>query len=106
VPVFVGRDRVAAGQALLAAHPECDVIVSDDGLQHYRLQRAVEVVVFDGRGAGNGRLLPAGPLREPLRRLAGVAAVVWNGPAGERVGGCAGTCRSSTCAWSASASSP
>jgi tetraacyldisaccharide 4'-kinase len=61
VPVFVGRDRVAAGQALLAAHPECDVIVSDDGLQHYRLQRAVEVVVFDGRGAGNGRLLPAGP---------------------------------------------
>jgi hypothetical protein len=69
VPVFVGRDRVAAGQALLAAHPECDVIVSDDGMQHYRLQRTVEVVVFDGRGAGNGRLLPAGPLREPLRRL-------------------------------------
>ncbi|RDE51891.1 MAG: tetraacyldisaccharide 4'-kinase [Candidatus Accumulibacter meliphilus] len=79
VPVFVGRDRVAAGQALLAAHGECDVIVSDDGLQHYRLQRAVEVVVFDGRGVGNGWLLPAGPLREPLQRLAGVAAVVWNG---------------------------
>ncbi|HRF06242.1 tetraacyldisaccharide 4'-kinase [Accumulibacter sp.] len=79
VPVFVGRDRAAAGQALLAAHAECDVIVSDDGLQHYRLQRTAEVVVFDGRGAGNGWLLPAGPLREPLRRLAGVAAVVWNG---------------------------
>jgi tetraacyldisaccharide 4'-kinase len=79
VPVFVGRDRVAAGLALLAAHPECDVIVSDDGLQHYRLQRLIELVVFDGRGAGNGRLLPAGPLREPLRRLAGVNAVVWNG---------------------------
>lgn len=80
VPVFVGRDRPAAGQALLATHPECDVIVSDDGLQHYRLQRSIELVVFDGRGAGNGRLLPAGPLRESLRRLAGVGAVVWNGP--------------------------
>jgi tetraacyldisaccharide 4'-kinase len=85
VPVFVGRDRVAAGQALLAAHPDCDVIVSDDGLQHYRLKRTVQVVVFDSRGAGNGRLLPAGPLREPLRRLAGVDAVVWNGPAERRV---------------------
>jgi tetraacyldisaccharide 4'-kinase len=81
VPVFVGRDRVAAGRALLAAHPECDVIVSDDGLQHYRLQRSAEVVVFDGRGAGNGHLLPGGPLREPLRRLAAVTAVVWNGGA-------------------------
>lgn len=89
VPVFVGRDRVAAGQALLAAHPDCDVIVSDDGLQHYRLKRTVQVVVFDSRGAGNGRLLPAGPLREPLRRLAGVDAVVWNGPAERRVEGAA-----------------
>ena len=79
VPVFVGRDRVAAGRALLAAHPECNVIISDDGLQHYRLQRSVELAVFDARGAGNARLLPAGPLREPLRRLAGVTAVVWNG---------------------------
>lgn len=78
VPVFVGRDRVAAGRALLAAHPACNVIVSDDGLQHYRLQRSVEVVVFDRRGAGNGHLLPAGPLREPLRRLSMVSAIVWN----------------------------
>ena len=78
-PVYVGRDRVAAGQALLAAHPECNVIISDDGLQHYRLQRTVELAVFDGRGAGNACLLPAGPLREPLRRLAEVTAVVWNG---------------------------
>lgn len=60
VPVFVGRERAAAGAALLAAHPECDVIVSDDGLQHYRLHRDAEIVVFDGRGAGNGRLLPVG----------------------------------------------
>ena len=78
VPVFVGRDRVAAGAALLAAHPECDVIVSDDGLQHYRLHRDAEIVMFDGRGAGNGRLLPAGPLREPLKRLGAVTAIVWN----------------------------
>lgn len=87
VPLFTGRDRVAAGQALLAEHPECNVIVSDDGLQHYRLQRAVEIAVFDGRGSGNARLLPAGPLREPLRRLSRVSAVVWNSaspvPAGE-----------------------
>ncbi|HMY07268.1 MAG TPA: tetraacyldisaccharide 4'-kinase [Accumulibacter sp.] len=79
VPVFVGRDRVAAGRALLAAHPHCNLLLSDDGLQHYRLQRDGEVVLFDGRGVGNGRLLPAGPLREPLRRLATVSAVVWNG---------------------------
>lgn len=78
VPVFVGRDRVAAGQALLAAYPECNVIVSDDGLQHLRLRRDVEIVVFDGRGPGNEQLLPAGPLREPLRRLSTVSALVWN----------------------------
>ncbi|MBK7676941.1 MAG: tetraacyldisaccharide 4'-kinase [Candidatus Accumulibacter sp.] len=89
VPVFVGCDRVAAGRALLAAHPDCDVIVSDDGMQHYRLERTAQVVVFDSRGVGNGRLLPAGPLREPLRRLAGVDAVVWNGPAEGRVEGAA-----------------
>ncbi|MBK7954189.1 MAG: tetraacyldisaccharide 4'-kinase [Candidatus Accumulibacter sp.] len=85
VPVFVGRNRPAAGQALLAAHPECDVIVSDDGLQHYRLQRSLELVVFDGRGVGNGRRLPAGPLRESLGRLAEVDAVVWNGRPKKRV---------------------
>jgi tetraacyldisaccharide 4'-kinase len=79
VPVFVGRDRVTAGGALLAAHPECDVLLSDDGLQHYRLARCVEIAVFDRRGVGNGRLLPAGPLREPVRRLNDVTAVVLNG---------------------------
>ena len=66
VPVCVGRDRVAAGQALLQRHPEIDVIVSDDGLQHWRLARQAQILVFDERGAGNGWLLPAGPLREPL----------------------------------------
>ena len=83
VPVFIGRDRVAAGRALLVEHPECDIVVSDDGLQHYRLERSAEIVVFDGRGAGNGRLLPAGPLREPLSRLAQATAVVWNGGLGQ-----------------------
>jgi tetraacyldisaccharide 4'-kinase len=78
VPVFVGRDRAQAAQALLAAHPEVDVVVSDDGLQHYRLARDLEIVVVDAaRGFGNGRLLPAGPLREPPTRLARADAVVW-----------------------------
>jgi len=85
VSVWVGRDRVAAGRALLAASPGVDVIICDDGLQHYRLARDVELAVFDGRGAGNGWRLPAGPLREPLARLAGVAAVVCNGPADDRI---------------------
>jgi tetraacyldisaccharide 4'-kinase len=80
-PVFVGRDRSAAARALLAAHPECDLILADDGLQHYRLQRDVELAVFDQRGAMNGWCLPAGPLREPLARLAEVDAVICNGSA-------------------------
>lgn len=66
VPVFVGRDRVAAAAALCAAHPGVDLLVADDGLQHHALARDVEIVVFDERGIGNGRLLPAGPLREPM----------------------------------------
>lgn len=65
-PLWVGRDRVAAARALRAAHPEVDVLVCDDGLQHLRLARDLAVIVFDERGAGNGRLLPAGPLREPI----------------------------------------
>jgi tetraacyldisaccharide 4'-kinase len=80
LPVFVGRDRAAAGLALLQVHPECGVIISDDGLQHYRLGRNVEIAVVDGvRRFGNGQLLPAGPLREPETRLDGVDAVVCNG---------------------------
>ena len=76
-PVWIGADRVAAGRALLAAHPECDVILCDDGLQHYRLQRDLEIAVEDERGFGNGFLLPAGPLREPASRR--VDARVING---------------------------
>ena len=79
-PVWVGRDRAAAGRALLQAHPECDVLLSDDGLQHYRLQRDVEIAVIDGiRRFGNGLLLPAGPLREPASRLGSVDVVVIQG---------------------------
>lgn len=78
-PVWIGRDRVAAGRGLLAGHPECDVVVCDDGLQHYRLARDFELAVQDERGFGNGLLLPAGPLREPPSRA--VDAVVLNGPA-------------------------
>lgn len=67
-PVFVAPSRIEAARALLAAHPGCRVIVSDDGLQHARLRRDVEICVFDDRGPGNGWLLPAGPLREPWPR--------------------------------------
>ncbi|MDB5875094.1 MAG: lpxK [Ramlibacter sp.] len=67
-PVFVGPDRAQAARALLAAHPGTQVIVSDDGLQHYGLQRDIEICVFDERGVGNGWLLPAGPLREQWPR--------------------------------------
>lgn len=81
-PVFVGPDRVAAARALLAAHPDCDLLLADDGLQHYRLGRDVEVVVVDGRRRfGNGWPLPAGPLREPSSRLAAADFVVVNGAA-------------------------
>lgn len=79
-PVWVGRNRAAVGRALLAAHPDCNVILCDDGLQHYRLRRNVEIAVVDGqRRFGNGRLLPAGPLREGMWRLSRVDAVVVNG---------------------------
>lgn len=79
-PVWVGRNRAEAARALLAAHPEVDVVLSDDGLQHYGLARDVEIVVVDAlRWFGNGQLLPAGPLREPTWRLKTVDAVVING---------------------------
>jgi tetraacyldisaccharide 4'-kinase len=67
-PVVVGRRRADAGRHLLERHPDVDVLVADDGLQHYALARDVEVVLFDARGVGNGFVLPAGPLREPPSR--------------------------------------
>jgi tetraacyldisaccharide 4'-kinase len=78
VPVAVGRDRPVAARLLLDAG--CNVLIADDGLQHYALARDVEICVIDGaRRFGNGRLLPAGPLREPLRRLQLVDLRVCNG---------------------------
>jgi len=77
--VWAGADRVAVARSLLAAQPACDVLISDDGLQHYALARDVELCVVDAaRGFGNGWLLPAGPLRERPSRLATVDAVVVN----------------------------
>ena len=81
LPVYVGEKRVAAAQALLAANPSVDILIADDGLQHYALDRDIELVVFDTRGVGNGRLLPVGPLREGLARLKDpkVKAQIWQG---------------------------
>lgn len=85
VPLMIGPSRARSGQQLLQAHPEIDVLVCDDGLQHLALRRDIEVVVFDERGAGNGWLLPAGPLREPLHTPAGPGVkappiVLYNAP--------------------------
>jgi tetraacyldisaccharide 4'-kinase len=77
LPVAIAARRADAVRILEGIS---DVILCDDGLQHYALARDIEIAVVDGsRGFGNGRLLPAGPLREPARRLASVDAVVVNG---------------------------
>ncbi len=78
-PVWVGADRVDAATALLKAHPECNVIISDDGLQHYRLKRDFEIAIADNASLQTACLLPAGPLREAPWRLKTVDAVVCNG---------------------------
>lgn len=80
-PVFVASRRTDALRALLAAYPATAVVVCDDGLQHYALQRDIEIAVFDDRGIGNGWLLPAGPLREPwpARKQQGVDLMVHTG---------------------------
>jgi tetraacyldisaccharide 4'-kinase len=77
LPVWIGHRRADVAHALLAAHPAVDVLIADDGLQHYALARAVEIVVVDvTRGFGNGWLLPAGPLREPAARMREADAIV------------------------------
>jgi len=82
-PVVVARDRVAAAR-MLALEYSCDIVVTDDGLQHYRLRRDCEILVVDGRRRfGNGRCLPAGPLREPRWRLRRADLVVVNGDAAD-----------------------
>ena len=87
VPLMIDPDRSRAVKALLASEP-LDLILSDDGLQHYRLARDLELVLIDNaRGLGNGRCLPAGPLREPVERLQSVDAVLYNGAARDPQGG-------------------
>jgi len=81
-PVFVARRRVDAARAMLACHPQTDVIVCDDGLQHWALARDVEVCVFNDDGVGNGFLLPAGPLREPWPRDVDLVLHAGDAPAG------------------------
>jgi tetraacyldisaccharide 4'-kinase len=108
VPVWVARRRIDAARGLCAAHPEVDLLVCDDGLQHLGLARDVQVIVFDERGIGNGHVLPVGPLRETMPAHvpvnshvlynapmpstqwpgAGAAAAVRRGGAGRLVAGC------------------
>ena len=78
-PVWVGPDRVEVAAVLRREAPKVDVLILDDGLQHYRIRRDLEIAVVDARGMGNGFLLPAGPLREPRFRLRTVDAVVAHG---------------------------
>jgi tetraacyldisaccharide 4'-kinase len=84
VPVWIGRDRPAVGCALLALHPDVNVIISDDGLQHYRLARDVEIVVLDERMLGNTLPLPAGPMRESLRRVRQAHLAILHGESSAR----------------------
>lgn len=87
VPLMIDPDRSQAVRALLAEQP-LDLILSDDGLQHYRLNRDLELVLIDAvRGLGNRRCLPAGPLREPVERLRSVDALLYNGASADREDG-------------------
>ncbi|WP_460150188.1 tetraacyldisaccharide 4'-kinase [Pseudomonas sp. H2_A10] len=84
VPLMIDPDRSRAVKALLASEP-LDLILSDDGLQHYRLARDLELVLIDAaRGLGNRHCLPAGPLREPVERLQSVDALLYNGAGSDR----------------------
>lgn len=87
VPLMIDPDRSRAVQALLVSEP-LDLILCDDGMQHYRLARDLELVLIDAaRGLGNGRCLPAGPLREPAERLRDADAVLFNGSSEDRADG-------------------
>ena len=80
IPVFIGKDRANVARILLKKYPETSIIISDDGLQHHRLERDYEIIVVDSqRQFGNGLIFPAGPLREGISRLKQVDAVVYKG---------------------------
>jgi len=79
IPIFVGKDKAAVGQLLINQYPYVQIILSDDGLQHYKLQRDFEICIIDGqRGFGNNLLLPSGPLREPKSRLKECDLIILN----------------------------
>ena len=86
-PIAIHPDRTRAAHCLLQQYPETTVVIADDGLQHHSLGRDIEIAVQDNRGIGNGRLLPAGPLREPASRLGTVDYLVNNIPADEPCAG-------------------
>ena len=80
IPIFIGKDRANVARILLKKYPETSIIISDDGLQHHRLERDYEIIVVDSqRQFGNGLIFPAGPLRECISRLKQVDAVVYKG---------------------------
>ena len=80
VPVWIGANRIEAARALCHRHPEVNILVADDGLQHLALTRDAQIIVFDDRGIGNGRVLPAGPLRQPwTQHPPARSVVVYNG---------------------------
>lgn len=83
VPISVHPDRTEAARRLQRDFPKIDIILADDGLQHLALGRDLEILVQDGRGTGNGRMLPAGPLREPADRLRYVDVIITNLIAGQ-----------------------
>ena len=79
IPIFVGKKKVQVGRALLESYPDINILISDDGLQHYKLKRDFEIAVVDEvRKFGNEFLIPMGPLREPVNRLTRVDAVIVN----------------------------
>lgn len=91
-PVAIGRNRAAAVRRLLET-AACDVVLLDDGFQHLKLKRELDMVLLDGANPlGNGRCLPAGPLREPARSVGGAGALVFRGPANEAVRGALSVC--------------
>jgi len=75
-PIAVGADRIKSAEELLLNFPEVDILIADDGLQHYAMRRDMEIIVFRTRANGNGFCLPAGPLREPMSRLAQANLVI------------------------------
>lgn len=83
-PVVIDPKRVRGANYLVETH-QCDVIICDDGLQHYALKRDFEIVVMDGRGIGNGFLLPMGPLRESKERINSVDALIFNGAKSDNI---------------------